>query len=132
MLPAGCARSAIGRIRVARVRLVLPESLGMTKKPTNDAMYTTLELYYGPNKSLGDYLRKYYSYFRGEDSASQQYEWYDEAGAEGSTVADLANDFWNDVEHLFANLEWEDGTNFLLEDDYWAALEVGNNDAYTP
>ena len=104
----------------------------MTKKPTNDAMYTTLELYYGPNKTLGDHLRRYYANFRGEDTASQQYEWYDESGAEGETVADLANDFWNDVENLFANLEWEDGTNFLLEDDYWAALEVGNNDAYTP
>ncbi len=132
MPPAGCAHSAIGRIPVARVRLVLPESLGMTKKPTNDAMYTTLELYYGPSKTLGDHLRKYYSNFRGEDSASEQYEWYDASEAQGTTVGDLANDYWNNIEFLFANLEWEDGTNFLMEDDYWAALEVGNNDAYTP
>ena len=104
----------------------------MTNQPTNDAMYTTLELYYGPNKSLGDYLRRYYANFRGEDSASQQYEWYDGTEATGATVGDIANDFWNNGEFLFSNLEWEDGTNFLMEDDALTALEVGNNNAYTP
>ena len=104
----------------------------MTKKPTNDAMYTTLEWYYGPNKTLGDYLRRYYGNYAGEDSASKQYEWYEDTEAVGDTVGDIANDFWNNSEFLFANLEWEDGTNFLMENDELTALEVGNSDAYTP
>ncbi len=131
-LPDGCAHNAIGKTHAAKVRLANLGGSEMTKKPTNDAMYTTLELYYGPNKTLGDHLRRYYSNFRGEDFASEQYEWYDNTEAEGTTAGDLANDYWNNIEFLFANLEWEDGTNFLMEDDYWAALEVGNNDAYTP
>jgi hypothetical protein len=104
----------------------------MTKKPTNDAMYTTLELFYGPAKTLGDMLRRYFGNWAGEDTASKQYEWYDATGAAGETVGDLSNDFWNDIDFLFSNLEWEDGTNFLMEDDQYAALEVGNNNAYTP
>lgn len=103
-----------------------------TKQPTNDAMYTTLEMWYGPYKTLGDHLRRYFGHFDGEDSASKQFEWYDDTEADGTTVGDLANDFWNNPEFLLANLEWEDGTNFLLENDQLAALEVGNNNAYTP
>lgn len=95
-------------------------------------MYSTLEWYYGPNKSLGDYLREYYSHFRGEDSASEQYEWYDSTEAVGNTVGDIANDFWNNPEYVVSNLEHEDGTNFLMEDDSVTVLEVGNNNAYIP
>ena len=104
----------------------------MTKKPTNDAMYQTLEILYGPSKTLGDHLKRYFGNFRGEDSASEQYEWYDSTEAQGFTVGDISNDYWNNIEYVFSNLEWEDGTNALMENDELAALEVGNNDAYVP
>jgi hypothetical protein len=87
-------------------------------------MYNTLELLYGPAKTLGDHLRRYFSNFRGEDSASEQYEWYNSTDAQGDTVGDISNDYWNNFDFLFSNLEWEDGTNFVMENDEYAALEV--------
>lgn len=95
-------------------------------KPTNDEMHEILTLFYGPNKTLGDMLTTYFAPYGGESRATRQYEWYDETEAEGFTVGDISNDYWSDIEYLFSNLEWEDGTNCLMEDNILMGLEVGN------
>jgi hypothetical protein len=102
--------------------------------PTNDEMYDILVVLYGPQRALGDMLTQYYSQYSGEFRASRQFYFYDYAGADGETVADLANDYWSDInnfydptiDYLFENIEHEDGTDFLMEDGSYVALEVGN------
>lgn len=95
-------------------------------KPTNDEMHEILTMLYGPNRSLGDMLHTYYSQYPAEYRASRQYDFYDNSGAAGTTVGDLANNYWSDIEYIYSNIELEDGTDFLMEDGSYVALEVGN------
>ena len=62
---------------------------------TNDAMYTALKaLYPSAGDTLGDLLYAHWSEaglgFRG----SLQFDYYVAQGATGTTLSDLANDFW--------------------------------------
>lgn len=95
-------------------------------KPTNDEMHEMLTVLYGPNRALGDMLYTYYSQFPAEYRASRQYDFYNNATSLASTVGDMANQYWSDVEYLYSNIELEDGTDFLMEDGSYVALEVGN------
>lgn len=95
-------------------------------KPTNDEMHEILTMLYGPNKSLGDLLHTYYGQYAAEYRATRQYDFYDNAGADGTTVGDLANSYWSDIEYLYSNIDLEDGTDFLMEDGSYVALEAGN------
>jgi len=54
------------------------------------------------------------------------YEYYVLQGASGTTLADLANNFWNDPDFTVSNLELETGNDLLLEDGSFILLEVGN------
>lgn len=95
-------------------------------QPTNDAMYYELSQIYGPYKSLGDLLDMYFQEYGEIYRGSKQFEWYDATDAIGTTVGDLSNSYWNDVDYLYSNVHIEDGTDLLMEDGYIVALEVGN------
>lgn len=95
-------------------------------KPTNDEMHEILTYLYGPGKTLGDMLATYYSQYNPEYRATLQYDFYDNSGAHGTTVGDLANSYWGDIEYIYSNIELEDGTDFLMEDGSYIALETGN------
>ena len=101
---AGCVHNATGKILVARVSHANHGGSEMTKKPTNDAMYSTLEWYYGPNKTLGDHLRRYYGNYAGEDSASKQYSLIAKDLIESITKGDYLNtDITKQVDSKNAN-----------------------------
>lgn len=97
---------------------------------TNDAMYAALRvLYPTAGATLGDLLAAHWTavgangqLYRG----SLGYEYYVLQGASGTTLADLANSFWNDPDFSASNLELEDGNDLLLEDGSFMLLEVGN------
>ncbi len=94
---------------------------------TNDAMYTTLKgMYPTAGDTLGDLLYAHWSATGLQYRGSLQYDYYVAQGAQGTTLGDLANNFWSDVDFVVSNLELEDGNDLLLEDEGFMLLEVGN------
>ena len=97
---------------------------------TNDAMYAALKLLYPTaGTTLGDLLAAHWTavgsggqMYRG----SLGYEYYVLQGASGTTLADLANSYWNDPDVPVSNLELETGNDLLLEDGFFILLEVSN------
>ena len=94
---------------------------------TNDAMYTELRAMY-PNAgaTLGDLLYAHWSAVGLQYRGTLQSTYYQNEGAPGSTLGDLANNFWSDHDYVVYNLEQEDGNDLLLEDEGFMLLEVGN------
>lgn len=97
---------------------------------TNDAMYAALRLLYPTaGATLGDLLAAHWTAVGSEGQlyrGSLGYEYYVLQGASGTTLADLANSYWNDPDVPVSNLELEDGNDLLLEDGSFMLLEVGN------
>jgi hypothetical protein len=97
---------------------------------TNDAMYAALKLLYPTaGTTLGDLLAAHWVAVGSEGQmyrGSLGYEYYVLQGASGTTLADLANNFWNDPDFTVSNLELETGNDLLLEDGSFMLLEVGN------
>ena len=97
---------------------------------TNDAMYAALKLLYPTaGTTLGDLLAAHWTAVGSEGQmyrGSLGYEYYVLQGASGTTLADLANNFWNDPDFTVSNLELETGNDLLLEDGSFILLEVGN------
>ena len=97
---------------------------------TNDAMYEALKLLYPTaGTTLGDLLAAHWTAVGSEGQmyrGSLGYEYYVLQGASGTTLADLANNFWNDPDFTVSNLELETGNDLLLEDGSFILLEVSN------
>ena len=97
---------------------------------TNDAMYAALKLLYPTaGTTLGDLLAAHWTAVGSQGQmyrGSLGYEYYVLQGASGTTLADLANNFWNDPDFTVSNLELETGNDLLLEDGSFILLEVGN------
>jgi hypothetical protein len=95
---------------------------------TNDAMYVALKALY-PSitpASLGDLLYAFWSDQGLEKRGTLQYQFYVDAGTPGTTLADLAYNYWTDPDYVATNLELEDGNDLLLEDGSFVLLEAGN------
>lgn len=93
---------------------------------TNDAMYDALRFMYpSAGATLGDLLYTHWSTV-GVSDRSLIYEYYVNNGALGSTLGDLANNFWTDADLLVYNLEDESGNDLLLEDGFFILLEASN------
>jgi len=93
---------------------------------TNDAMYVALKAQYPTLSTLGDMM-----YAFAQDNGynfrnTLGYEFYAATGAVGTTRGDLANSYWNDPDFFFNNLELENGNDFLLEDEGFVLMEIGN------
>jgi hypothetical protein len=93
---------------------------------TNDAMYVALKAQYPTLSTLGDMM-----YAFAQDNGynfrnTLGYEFYAATGAVGTTRGDLANSYWNDPDFAVFNLELEDGNDFLLEDEGFVLMEIGN------
>jgi len=93
---------------------------------TNDAMYVALKAQYPTLSTLGDTM-----YAFAQDNGynfrnTLGYEFYAATGAVGTTRGDLANSYWNDPDFAVSNLELEDGNDFLLEDEGFILMEIGN------
>lgn len=93
---------------------------------TNDAMYVALKAQYPTLSTLGDMM-----YAFAQDNGynfrnTLGYEFYAATGAVGTTRGDLANSYWNDPDFAVSNLELEDGNDFLLEDEGFILMEIGN------
>jgi len=93
---------------------------------TNDAMYVALKAQYPTLSTLGDMM-----YAFAQDNGynfrnTLGYEFYVATGAVGTTRGDLANSYWNDPDFAVSNLELEDGNDFLLEDEGFVLMEIGN------
>lgn len=86
---------------------------------TNDAMFQALSgSYPSTGQTLGDLLYAFWSEKGLQYRGTLQYEWYVGEGAVGSTLADLANDY-------FSNLY--DIVTFDYNDfDEWLELQVFN------
>jgi hypothetical protein len=97
---------------------------------TNDAMYEALKvLYPTAGTTLGDLLAAHWVAVGSEGQmyrGSLGYEYYVLQGASGTTLADLANNFWNDPDFTVSNLEDELGNDLLLEDGFFMLLEASN------
>ena len=97
---------------------------------TNDAMYAALKLLYPTaGTTLGDLLAAHWTAVGSEGQmyrGSLGYEYYVLQGASGTTLADLANNFWNDPDFTVSNLELETGNDLLLEDGSFILLEMSN------
>lgn len=94
---------------------------------TNDAMFVALKaLYPTAGETLGDLLYAFWSDQGLEKRGTLQYQFYVDAGAQGTTWGDLANSYWTDPDYVASNLELEDGTDLLLEDGSFVLLEAGN------
>jgi hypothetical protein len=97
---------------------------------TNDAMYEALKLLYPTaGTTLGDLLAAHWTAVGSEGQmyrGSLGYEYYVLQGASGTTLADLANNFWNDPDFTVSNLELETGNDLLLEDGFFILLEASN------
>lgn len=94
---------------------------------TNDAMYTALmAMYPEAGDTLGDLLYTHWAATGLQYRGSLQFDYYVAQGATGSTLADVANVFWNDGDFVVSNLELESGNDLLLEDGSFMLLEVGN------
>ena len=79
---------------------------------TNDAMYDALVLLYpDAGKTLGDLLYTHWSEVGLEYRGTLERDYYIEQGASGTTLGDLANDFWSDD---YINLLGFDYDNFNL------------------
>ena len=93
---------------------------------TNDAMYVALKAQYPTLSTLGD-LMYAFALDNGYDFRDTLgYEFYAATGAVGTTRGDLANSYWNDPDFAVSNLELEDGNDFLLEDEGFILMEIGN------
>jgi hypothetical protein len=93
---------------------------------TNDAMYVALKAQYPTLSTLGDMM-----YAFAQDNGynfrnTLGYEFYVATGAVGTTRGDLANSYWNDPDFAVFNLELENGNDFLLEDEGFVLMEIGN------
>jgi hypothetical protein len=93
---------------------------------TNDAMYEALRvLYPEAGATLGDLLAAHWTAVGSQGQSyrgSLGYEYYVLQGASGTTLADLANDFWAEEYPLFI-----DALIFDYNDpDEWLELEVFN------
>ena len=97
---------------------------------TNDAMYAALKLLYPTaGTTLGDLLAAHWTAVGSQGQmyrGSLGYEYYVLQGASGTTLADLANNFWNDPDFTVSNLELETGNDLLLEDGSFILLEMSN------
>jgi hypothetical protein len=95
---------------------------------TNDAMYTALRaLYPSAGATLGDLLYTHWATVGLQFRGSLEFDYYVAQGATGTTLGDLANNFWSDPDFVVSNLELEDGNDLLLEDGAsFVLMEVGN------
>jgi hypothetical protein len=94
---------------------------------TNDAMFVALKaLYPSAGNTLGDLLYAHWSATGLQFRGSLQYDYYVSQGAQGTTLGDLANNFWSDPDFVVSNLELESGNDLLLENGDFVLLEVGN------
>ncbi len=94
---------------------------------TNDQMFVALSaLYPTAGATLGDLLYAHWSTVGLEYRGTLQFEYYKDAGAVGTTLADVANGFWSDGDFVVSNLEAENGTDLLLEDGSFILMEAGN------
>ena len=94
---------------------------------TNDAMYEALVLLYpDAGKTLGDLLYTHWSEVGLEYRGTLERDYYIEQGASGTTLGDLANDFWSDD---YINLLGFDYDNYdlwlenYIFDDYYSVEE---------
>lgn len=94
---------------------------------TNDAMFDALVLLYpDAGKTLGDLLYTHWSEVGLEYRGTLERDYYIEEGATGTTLGDLANDFWSDD---YINLLGFDYDNFdlwlenYIFDDYYSVEE---------
>lgn len=99
---------------------------------TNDQMFVALQAEYPTLTTLGDMLYQYWLDKGLQYRGSLQYEFYGtELSKSGEaqnllTWGDRANAFWSDADYQVYNLEQEDGTDLLLEDDGFILMEAGN------
>ena len=94
---------------------------------TNDQMFVALSvLYPTAGATLGDLLYAHWSTVGLEYRGTLQFQYYKDAGAVGTTLADVANEFWSDGDFVISNLELEDGNDLLLEDGSFILMEAGN------
>jgi hypothetical protein len=94
---------------------------------TNDAMFVALKaMYPAAGNTLGDLLYAHWSAVGLQYRGSLQYDYYVSQGAQGTTLGDLANDFWSNPDFAVSNLELENGNDLLLENGDFMLLEVGN------
>jgi hypothetical protein len=94
---------------------------------TNDEMFAELSvLYPAGGTTLGDLLYTHWSTVGLQFRGSLQFQYYKDLGAVGTTLADVANEFWGDHDFSISNLEQEDGTDLLLEDSNYILMEASN------
>ena len=93
---------------------------------TNDAMYVSLKAQYPTLSTLGDMMYAFAQDNGYEFRDTRGYQFYVDAGAVGTTRGDLANSYWNDPDFVVSNLELEEGSDLLLEDEGFVLLESGN------
>ena len=94
---------------------------------TNDAMFVALKaMYPAAGNTLGDLLYAHWSAVGLQYRGSLQYDYYVSQGAQGTTLGDLANDFWSNPDFAVSNLELENGNDLLFENGDFMLLEVGN------
>lgn len=88
----------------------------------NDAMFTALRaLHPEVAPTLGDLL-----YAENLSPRLGSYEYYAAVVPAATTWSDAALAYWSDPDYVVANLELEDGNDFLLEDGSFMLLEAGN------
>lgn len=93
---------------------------------TNDAMYVALKAMYPTLSTLGDMMYAFAQDNGYDFRDTRGFQFYVDAGASGSTRADLANAYWSDPDFVVSNLEIEDGNDLLLEDGGFVLMEAGN------
>jgi hypothetical protein len=88
---------------------------------TNDAMFTALSVAYpSTGQTLGDLLYAFWSEKGLQYRGTLEYEFYVANGATGTTLGDLANDYFSRVYPLEFDIQ-----NFDFSDpDEWLELEV--------
>ena len=93
---------------------------------TNDAMYEALKVQYPTLSTLGDMMYAFAQDNGYDFRDTRAFQFYVNAGASGSTRADLANAYWSDPDFVVSNLEQENGSDLLLEDGGFILLGAGN------
>lgn len=84
---------------------------------TNDAMYDALVLLYpDAPKSLGDLLYTHWSEVGFEYRGTLERDYYIEEGASGTTLGDLANDFWSEDYVSLLSYDYENFDLWLEEE----------------
>lgn len=84
---------------------------------TNDAMYEALKSSYpSAGQTLGDLLYAFWSEKGLEYSGTLQYDWYVSQGASGTTLGDLANNYFTVV--------YDTVTFDTADPDEWLELQV--------